>query len=689
MAEVGSLFVRIASTFDAKGINVAVSRLEEVKRRTENISRGFKIAGAALTGFAVAGGASILKLTARASKLEETTAKFGTVFQGQQKLAEEWAQTLVQSYGVSTEEARRFLGSIQDLLVPMGMQKEAAGKLSNEIVKLSVDLGSFNNMPTEKVMLDIQSALVGNFETMKKYGVVLNATRVEQEVMNQGWAESKDKITTSMKAQAAYNLIVNGSQAALGDFNRTSTGYANQVKIMTARISNLQANLGDKLIPTMKKIVGLVNSFTARLQRLKPETVGLIAKALLISVAIAGILGPIALLIGFLPQLAIGFAVVKGAMLAFSAAMGPVGWIIMGIGAALGVLAIAWSKDWGGIQIWTKKAVFAISEYIKALWETVKEYFALIGDTFGLLAKIIRNPFKAKEYLTEWVDRAKGAANTVKDAFVEAAGAIKAKSWETKEQQIADVQEVADKTIEIQQLTNMQLEAMQFEKAEKDIQQTLDMTNLTLSQQQIRLEAAQAGYAKDTKAYKAYAKAILKIEGDKLTKMLEGSEKWTDAVMSGIQKVADIEKLTWKSGVIAFKEALKERLKQFVLEKIQELIAAKIAALAKAIFNATITFGMAAGQIGIVLGAAAAGIAGLKAISSFDMPGIVPGPIGKPVLVQALGGERFGGRESIGAGPTISVLVTGNTILDDMQADHLADVISKKIYDKVKIQRSI
>lgn len=688
MAEVGSLFVRIASKFDAKGINAAVSRLDEVKRRTQNISRGFKIAGAALTGFAMAGGASILNLTKKASKLEETTAKFNTVFIGQQKLAEEWAQTLVQSYGVSTEEARRFLGSIQDLLVPMGMHKDAAGKLSNEIVKLSVDLGSFNNMPTEKVMLDIQSALVGNFETMKKYGVVLNATRVEQEIMNQGWAKSKDEITTSMKAQAAYNLVVMGSQAALGDFNRTSTGYANQVKIMTAKISDLQARLGDKLIPTMKKIVGLVISFTSRLQKLKPETVSLIAKILLMTVAIAGILGPLALLIGFLPQLAIGFAVVKGAMLAFSAAMGPVGWIIMGIGAALGVLAIAWSKDWGGIQSWTKKTIFAISEYIKALWKTIKEYFALIGDTFGLLAKIIRNPFKAKKYLTEWVDRAKGAANTAKDAFVNAYETIKEKSWETKEQQIADVQEVADKTIETQQITNMQLEAMQLEKAEKDIEQIFSITNLTLKQQQIRLEAAQSRYAKDTKAYKAYAKAILKIEGDKLAKMLEGSEKWTDAVMSGIQKVADTEKLTWKSGVVAFKEALKERLKQFVLEKIQELIAAKIAALAKAIFNATITFGAAAGQIGIVLGAAAAGIAGLKAISSFDMPGVVPGPIGKPVLVQALGGEKFGGRQSIGT-PSIMVNVTGNTILDDAQAEHLADVISEKIHDRIKEQRSV
>ncbi len=52
---------------------------------------------------------------------------------------------------------------------------------------------------------------------------------------------------------------------------------------------------------------------------------------------------------------------------------------------------------------------------------------------------------------------------------------------------------------------------------------------------------------------------------------------------------------------------------------------------------------------------AAGGIFGLTkavgaAIPSLDTPGIVPGPIGSPVMVQALGGERFGGRQSIGRG---------------------------------------
>lgn len=59
------------------------------------------------------------------------------------------------------------------------------------------------------------------------------------------------------------------------------------------------------------------------------------------------------------------------------------------------------------------------------------------------------------------------------------------------------------------------------------------------------------------------------------------------------------------------------------------------------------------------LGISAAAIAGFgalqasavtNAVPSMDVPGVVPGPVGRPRLIQALGGERFGGRTSIGGG---------------------------------------
>jgi len=201
------------------------------------------------------------KIIADASALEEVTNKFNVVFRGQERQAEGWARTLVDSYAMSTREARQYLSSIQDLLKPMGMQAKAAGKLSFEIAKLSADLGSFNNLPTAKVMDDIQSALVGNYETMKKYGVRLNAALVDQEALTAGLAATKDELTAAHKAQAAYNLIVKGSKDAIGDTARSTGSYAFQVKQLNANFEELTTTLGIYLLPALTDLTREMNEF--------------------------------------------------------------------------------------------------------------------------------------------------------------------------------------------------------------------------------------------------------------------------------------------------------------------------------------------------------------------------------------------------------------------------------------------
>ena len=232
------------------------------------------VAGAVGLGVAVtAASAKILsEMIPAASNLQEMQSKFDVVFAGQTLLVNEWAENLVDKYAMSTREAKQYLASIQDLLVPMGMQASAAAKLSSEIVKLSVDLGSFNNMPTAQVMENVQSALVGEYETMKKYGVVINATLVQQEALNMGLAKTKDKLTAADKAQAAYSLIVKSSAAAMGDMDRTADGYANTTKRLSSEWEDFTAVLGTKFLPVSSSVKGffadILDSIT---KTLKPD----------------------------------------------------------------------------------------------------------------------------------------------------------------------------------------------------------------------------------------------------------------------------------------------------------------------------------------------------------------------------------------------------------------------------------
>lgn len=265
MASLGTAYVNIKAKLDKlptglKKARTQVSAATDRMQKTIN-TLSFGHVGLAATAFSATFAMAMKSSIDAASDLEEVTSKFGVVFGDQVKQAEKWSDTLVDAYAMSTREAKQYLSSVQDLLVPMGMQSESAAVLSNEIVKLSADLGSFNNMPTARVMDDIQSALVGNYETMKKYGVVLTAARVSQEALNMGLAESKDQLTAADKAQAAYKLMVEGSTAAIGDMARTSDSYANQTKKLSANVEDLSVLLGNELIPYATDVVTAMNEW--------------------------------------------------------------------------------------------------------------------------------------------------------------------------------------------------------------------------------------------------------------------------------------------------------------------------------------------------------------------------------------------------------------------------------------------
>lgn len=254
-----------------KNIDKSKEKVKGFGKETTTMSSKAKTAWA-LVGASVVGAVfEMNKAITAASNLEEATSKFNTVFKSQIGLANDWAKELNKSYGQSTREARESLGAIQDLLVPMGMAEKQAGKLSFEVVKLATDLGSFNNKLTPQVIDDYQSALVGNFETMKKYGVVLNATVVSQKALAMGLASEKSELTAANKAMAAHELIVQGSSAAIGDFIRTSDGYANTTKDLDSAWEDFTATLGEDFLPVAADVKQALSSILKEMTEMQKQ----------------------------------------------------------------------------------------------------------------------------------------------------------------------------------------------------------------------------------------------------------------------------------------------------------------------------------------------------------------------------------------------------------------------------------
>lgn len=231
------------------------------------------------------------KIISAASNLQEQTGKFKVVFSGHLKEASKAVDELVASYAMSTREARQYMASVQDLLVPMGMASGAATKMSGEVVKLAADLGSFNNMPTSEVIANIQSALTGMAIPMKKYGVILTEARIKQEALNSKLWGGKGAIDASAKAQAIWNLIQKDSKAAVGDMLRTATSFANTMKFLKATLEDTAAEIGNSMLPGLTVLLRtfrFLNTETIGFGIIVGRTFGTIAAGLAFFVGMVG-----------------------------------------------------------------------------------------------------------------------------------------------------------------------------------------------------------------------------------------------------------------------------------------------------------------------------------------------------------------------------------------------------------------
>jgi hypothetical protein len=194
-----------------------------------------------------------------ASSAQETFAKFDVVFREQSDSARKWAEDFGDSVGRATHDVAGWMAGLQDTFVPLGIARDKSAELSKSLVKLAVDVASFNNRADADVIRDFTSALVGNHETVRKYGIIISENAIKQEALRQGLNKTYAQLTDLEKVQLRYNLIQAGTTDAQGDAIRTADSYANQVKRLSANWKEFKVQAGEPAIGVLASIIGKTN----------------------------------------------------------------------------------------------------------------------------------------------------------------------------------------------------------------------------------------------------------------------------------------------------------------------------------------------------------------------------------------------------------------------------------------------
>lgn len=239
---------------------------KEVQTFGDKLSNFGKMAGAAFAaaGVAAVGFAGKLAVDAvkAASDLSETISKTKVIFGDSAKQVEAFAETAAKSLGQTKQQALDAAANFAIFGKSAGLAGDDLVKFSTDFTGLASDLASFNNTSPEEAINAIGSALRGEAEPLRRYGVLLDDASLRQAALELGIiSTTKNALTPQQKVLAAQQLIYKQTGAAQGDFARTSDGLANQQRILTAQLENVKTTIGTALLPIVLEITTFFSKY--------------------------------------------------------------------------------------------------------------------------------------------------------------------------------------------------------------------------------------------------------------------------------------------------------------------------------------------------------------------------------------------------------------------------------------------
>ncbi len=269
MAEQAYAYVTLIPV--AKGFQSALAKelggVEKLGGKAgKDFSKGFgqqadRLSTGIIAAFAaVAAGAGLLLKSAigEASTLEESlnalSVAYGKNSDSIVKLGEDAASRLGVTQSAFNASAVRFSAFAERIV---GAGGDVSGFIDSVTTRAS-DFASVFNIDVAEALQVFQSGLSGEAEPLKRFGINLLDSEVSAYALESGLIAVGQQMTEDIKTQARYGLLMQETAKTQGDFANTSDGLANSQRILGALFTDMQATIGNALLPVMADLVSQV-----------------------------------------------------------------------------------------------------------------------------------------------------------------------------------------------------------------------------------------------------------------------------------------------------------------------------------------------------------------------------------------------------------------------------------------------
>lgn len=321
------------------------------------------------------------KAVETASDLAEIQNVVDVTFGESAKTINAWSKTAMSAYGLTELEAKKMASTMGAMTKSMGLTSQQSQDMAVKLTELSGDMSSFYNLPHDVTWEKIRAGISGETEPLKQLGINMSEATLATYAMAQGITTAYSAMSEAEKVQIRYNYLLTATKDAQGDFERTSGGFANQLRILQGEFINLSASIGQALLPMAMKLVQSAKEMIAKFQALSPAQKDWAVKIAITAAAI----GPLLILIGGMAKgmaallvvtkvLTTGIIGQKIAWVALNLATMPTPALFKSIGASFATASAS-----GGV----------LSGTLAALRTTIMGLAATVGPVLALASALI------------------------------------------------------------------------------------------------------------------------------------------------------------------------------------------------------------------------------------------------------------------------------------------------------------
>lgn len=233
----------------------------------------------ALKRFAVAGGLAlavnkIRELTVASATMAidagEAASAFATTFGDALPQASAFVEDFANMAGFADHELQQMLATTGAVVQGIGATEAESAMLAETMARLAGDVASFSNAQggAEAVMLALQSAINGEREALKTYGLAVSEAEVQQRALMMTGKAHADELTRLEKAYATVEIATDKAGKMVGDLERTQDSTANSLRSLAATGREAAVVFGETLIPIIDELIPTAEATIPALGRL-------------------------------------------------------------------------------------------------------------------------------------------------------------------------------------------------------------------------------------------------------------------------------------------------------------------------------------------------------------------------------------------------------------------------------------